>query len=433
MSIERPAPEALLPKGVKDFLPAKAAKIEYLQRTLLDVFHSWGFRPVLPPGLENLDVLEQGLGVGLREKTFRFDDRQTGRLVAFPPDITPQIARIVATRMQNLPLPLRLCYNGRVLRHTEQQVGKDREIFQAGVELIGLPQAEADAEMIAMAVESLQALGAPEFTIDIGQVEFVRGIMSELDLEAGDFSALCEAISRKDMSGLKALLETLPIHDQKKEELQTLPRLFGGREILEQAEKVARAPMAKQALENLADVLQVLETYQVDSCVTFDLGEIRGLDYHTGITFQGFLPGVGRAVCSGGRYDNLTARYGHPLAATGFTFNLLNLLFALEKELDGPAARTTDILLFQQGADKRQAQKLASTLRKQGISTARDTYPRALEESLSYARKMAYHHVMIIGEQPDKVRLIQVSNDQEETISITEIETGRFRLPTHRS
>jgi ATP phosphoribosyltransferase regulatory subunit HisZ len=170
--------ETLLPKGVKDFLPLKAAKIEYLNRTLQKVFHSWGFRPVCPPALENLDVLEYGLGTGLRERTFRFDDRQSGKLVAFPPDITPQIARIFATRMQDLPLPQRLCYSGRVLRHAEQQAGKDREIFQAGVELIGLESAEADAEMITMAIESIQAVGAEEFTIDIGQVEFFNGIMA---------------------------------------------------------------------------------------------------------------------------------------------------------------------------------------------------------------------------------------------------------------
>lgn len=433
MNIDKPAPEALLPKGVKDFLPNKAAKIEFLQKTLLDTFHLWGFRPVLPPALENLDVLEQGLGNGLREKTFRFDDRQSGRLVAFPPDITPQVARIVATRMQSLPLPLRLCYNGRVLRHTEQQAGKDREIFQAGVELIGLPDAEADAEMIAMAVDALQALGASDFTIDIGQVEFFRGIMNELDLDAATLARLRDAIGRKDTSGLRQLLEPLDISDIQKEELLSLPRLFGGREVLDQADRVVRTASARKALDNLAAVLQVLETYQVDPYVTFDLGEIRGLDYHTGITFQGFLPGLGRAVCSGGRYDNLTARYGRPLAATGFTFNLLNLLFALGRQLKIPAARSTDILLFQQGEDKSQAQQLACVLRRHGFSAARDSYPRHLEDTLAYARKMNFHYVMVIGTMQDSVQLLRASDGEERQISIAEIEAGNLQLNPHRS
>jgi len=433
MTTDRQTLEALLPKGVKDFLPSKAAKIEFLQSTLRELFQRWGFRPVLPPSLENLDVLEQGLGSGLREKTFRFDDRQSGRLVAFPPDITPQVARIVATRMQGLPLPLRLCYNGRVLRHTEQQAGKDREIFQAGVELIGLPDAEADAEMIAMAVEALQALGASEFTIDIGQVEFFRGIMQELDIDARALATLRETIGRKDTSGLRQLLEPLAIKDQLKEELLALPRLFGGREVLEQADRVVKTPSARRALDNLAEVLQVLETYQVAPYVTFDLGEIRGLDYHTGITFQGFLPGLGRAVCSGGRYDNLTARYDRPLAATGFTFNLLNLLFALDSELQDPAAHSTDVLLFQQGQDKQLAQRLAHALRGQGYSAARDSYPRQLEETLAYARQMNYHYVMIIGTTQEPVRLLCAKTGAEQQTTIAEIESGNLQLSPNRS
>ncbi|TYO99293.1 histidyl-tRNA synthetase [Geothermobacter ehrlichii] len=425
--------DIVLPKGVKDFLPARAARIDYLRRTLLDLFHRWGFRLVLPAGLENLDVLERGLGPDLRQTAVRFDDRQSGRLVAVPPDITPQIARIAATRMHELPLPLRLCYSGRVLRHAEQQMGKDREIYQAGVELVGLHQAEADAEMIAMTVEALETLGAREFTIDVGQVEFVRGIMNDLDLEQDQLARLRDHIRRKDAPGLRDLLEELPLPDRRKEELLALPRLFGGRDVLEKAAAVVESTAARQALDNLYEVLATLETYRVDSWVLFDLGEIRGLDYHTGITFQAFLPGIGHAVCSGGRYDNLTARYGRRLPATGFTFNLLNLFFALEKELSAPALQRTDFLLFQQGRDKQKAQKIAAQLRRQGFSAARDSYPRSLPESLDYAKKMDYRYVMVIEEQSDQVELIRVDDEQKTSISVADIETGKIGLAIQRS
>jgi len=212
-------PETDLPKGVRDFLPLKAAKVEYLQQQLQQVYAAWGFRPVITPQLEYLDVLERGLGDGLQERTFRFDDRQSGRMLAFPPDMTPQIARIAATRMSELPLPLRLCYSGRVLRHTEQQAGKDRDIFQSGVELIGLDGPEADAEMIAMAVESLAAVGAQEFTIDIGQVEFFRGVMDGLPLDARLAEKVADAILRKDSSELKLLLEQSELKDSTCEEI----------------------------------------------------------------------------------------------------------------------------------------------------------------------------------------------------------------------
>lgn len=428
MKISDSAIEATLPKGVKDFLPIKAAKIEYLKKTLQNVFSQWGFRPIIPPSLEFLHVLEKGLGEGLQEKTFRFDDRQSGKLVAIPPDITPQVARIIATRMREVPLPLRLCYTGQVMRHAEQQVGKDREIFQAGVELVGLDDPEADAEMIAMAIECLKALGASEFTIDIGQVEFFRGIMANLSLPAALAQEVQTAIARKDSSGLETLLANACIDERAREEVQALPRLFGGREVLERAEKVVSNDRSRKALENLKRVLDILEVYGVEEHVTFDLGELRGLDYHTGITFQGFLPGLGRAVCFGGRYNNLTARYGYPAPATGFAFNLLNLLFALDKELDKVAVSSTDVLIFQNGKDKRPAQQAARKLRERGYSAARVIIARELENTLDYAQKMNYRFVMVIGSQNDNVQLIRLADGSEKQIPYAAVLAEDFAL-----
>lgn len=428
MTLPETDTELLLPRGVKDFLPLKAAKISCITQTALDVFQRWGFRPVIPPSLEYLDALERGMGAGLRDKTFRFDDRQDGKLIAFSPDITPQVARIVATRMREMPLPLRLCYSGRVLRHAEQQSGKDREIFQAGVELIGLESPEADAEMVAMAIECLTAFGADDFTIDIGQVEFFRGVMADLALPEADLRALQTAIARKDVSGLRRLLEAAPLSDRVREEVLALPRLFGGREVLDRAQQVVGNDRSRRALDNLGRVLAVLETYGVEQHVTFDLGELRGLDYHTGITFQGFLPGLGRSVCQGGRYDQLTARYGYPAPATGFAFDLLNLLTALDTTLDAGAERTTDVLLFQSGADKRPAQRIAQALRERGYSAARDIIPRSLEESLDYARRMLFRHVMVIGGENATVRLIRVHDGAGTEVALQAILDGEFIL-----
>ena len=395
-----------LPKGVRDFLPLKAAKAEFLQQQLQQVYTAWGFRPVITPQLEYLDVLERGIGAGLRERTFRFDDRQSGRLLAFPPDITPQIARIAATRMSEFPLPLRLCYHGRVLRHTEQQAGKDRDIFQSGVELIGLDSPEADAEMIAMAIEALKAVGAREFTLDIGQIEFFRGVMDGLSLDERLAGQVADAILRKDSSELNLLLESAPLDAVSREEILALPRLYGGREVLEKAEKTVRNERSRKALDGLARVLDVLEVYGVLEHVTIDLGELRGLNYHTGITFQGFISGVGRAVCNGGRYNNLTGQYGFPAPATGFTFSLLQLLFALDKLLDKVVAPSCDLLIFSTGADLRAAQEVACSLRKQGYSVARDIIDRSQDEALEYARQMNYRYLAVVAAEGQDVELI---------------------------
>jgi ATP phosphoribosyltransferase regulatory subunit len=420
--------ETRLPTGVKDFLPIKAAKLEYLQNVLRSIYRSWGFRPVAPAVLEDLAVLELGLGADLREKTFRFDDRQNGRLVAFPPDITPQVARIAATRMREMPLPFRLCYNGRVLRHTEQRLGKDREIFQSGVELIGLKGLEADAEMIAMAVICLQAVGASEFTIDIGHVQFLRGVLDGLPLDPAQLRAVRSAIASKDVSGLQQLLRELPLTEQQRSELLSLPKLYGGREILNQARQSITNPASQTALDNLEKILEVLTVYGVEEHLTLDLGEMRGFDYHSGLVFQGFLAGFGREVCSGGRYDGLMARYGFPAPATGFAFNLYNLLFALGDNLGDQAGEGTDILLFSSGQDKAPAQRLAAALRNQGYSLARDIIERDQADSFDYARRMHYRYLLVLNAAQEKLTLIRTVDGKEVNVPLAAIESGQFQI-----
>jgi ATP phosphoribosyltransferase regulatory subunit len=421
-------PEATLPKGVKDFLPVKAAKVDYLRRTLQAIFNAWGFRPVIPPSLEFLPVLERGLGADLRAKAIRFDDRQSGELVVFTPDITPQVARIVATRMVGVPLPLRLCYDGRVLRHEQEQQGKDREVFQTGVELYGVGSAEADAEMIAMVVECLQALGVDDFSIDVGQVEFSRGIMEQVDLPAAQMRALATAISRKDSAGLRQLLDATTLPPALRDEILLLPRLFGGPEVLDRAAAAVRNRRSQAAITNLRQVVEVLAVYGVGDHVTFDLGELCGLDYHTGVTFDAYLPGVGQTVCSGGRYDNLTAAFGEAIPATGFTFNLLNLLFALDRRLDTLALRHTDVLIAQAGANKEQAQRIAQALRRRGYSAARDMVQRDQQASIDYAQKMNYRYLMNIGADGCSITLLDLANNSERALDAAAIFSDHFEI-----
>ena len=417
-----------IPKGVRDFLPLKAAKLEYLQQQLRKVYSAWGFRPVIPPQLEFLDVLERGLGEGLRDRAFRFDDRQSNRLLTFPPDMTAQIARIAATRMSQMLLPLRLCYNGRVLRHTEQQAGKDRDIFQSGVELIGLDGPEADAEMIAMTIEALGAVGATEFSVDIGQMEFFRGVMDGLPFDDYKAEQVADTILRKDNSELELLLEDSAISDRSRAEILALPRLFGGREVLERAEKSVTNDRSRRALDNLVDILDVLETYGVSDHVTIDLGELRGLNYHTGVTFQGFLPGLGRSICSGGRYNTLMAKYGLDVPATGFTFSLLHLLFALDKVLDETVVPSSDLLVYSTGDNLRAAQKLARLLRQRGYAVARDIIKRQVDETLVYARQMNYRYMAIVATEEQEIELVCLADGSKSRITWQQIQHPDFTL-----
>jgi ATP phosphoribosyltransferase regulatory subunit len=389
--------DAQLPRGVTDFLPDTADRIGYIQEKVRRVFELWGFRRIITPLLEFEDVLALGIGENLRSRTFRFDDRQSGRMLAVPPDITPQVARIVATRMKGLPFPHRLCYQGTVLRHAEIQSGRSREILQAGVELIGLESPEADAETIAMAIEVMQSLGFENFKLDIGQVEFFRGIMDAAGVDAETSWRINSAVRKKDASAIAAILEHSAIQDSVKESIVALPRLFGDHKVLADAERVAKSDRSKKALQNIAQVLEILSMYGLSEYLTVDLGEIRGLDYHTGITFEGFVSGVGEPVCSGGRYDDLMARYGTPAPATGFAFNILALMSALERQPDVQASVVRDFLLFNAEESRDEVLKVAKCLRNMGYSAVRDIIRRDYADSLEYARKAGIKRMLLVG------------------------------------
>lgn len=421
--------DAALPKGVTDFLPEQADKIGYIEEKIRRVFELWGFRRIITPLLEFQDVLAAGMGDDLKEKTFRFDDRHSGRLLAVPPDITPQVARIEAMRMAGYPLPHRLYYNGRVLRHAELQSGRSREIFQAGVELIGLESPEADAEMVAMAVEIMQDLGFASFTVDLGHVGFFRGIMAAADLSAESARQLQGAIAKKDASAVTQLLALEQITESARQEIAALPRLFGGCEVLAEARRVVRNERSLQALDNLAQVVDILAIHGLADYLTIDLGEIRGLHYHTGVTFEGFVSGLGEPVCGGGRYDDLMARYGRPAPATGFAFNTLALLKGLERQPDVVASTARDYLIFNLQPDRRDALAIATALRKQGFSAARDIIRRDFSQSLAYARRMDIRRMVVIGDDrcaTDEVYLVRVADGAGVVAKKAELLSGQL-------
>ncbi len=405
--------DAPLPKGVADFLPEKAAKIGFIQERILNVFERWGFRRVITPLLEFQDVMVLAMGDNLKEKVFRFDDRQSGKLLVIPPDITPQVARIVATRMSGYPLPHRLYYSGRVLRHAELQSGRSRELFQAGVELIGLDSPEADAEMVVIAVESLKNLGFDNFRIALGQVEFFRGILDAAGISAGSREKIRCAMGKKDVSALRDILAEESVPDSTREELLALPRLFGGREVIAEASRLVANDRSRRALDNISQVIDILDIYGVSTYLTIDLGEIRGLDYYTGVTMEGFIAGVGEPVCSGGRYDNLTGCYGFAAPATGFAFNIMALLGVVERRPDVEASKTVDFLIVNSRPDRREALEVAKQLRDSGFSAARDIIRRDIADSLAYAEKMNIVHMLIIGGEgcdDDAVQVVRVAD-----------------------
>src|SRR5438105_4911995 len=214
-----------LPKGARVYLPDEAARKRHVEARLLDVFTRWGYREIVTSTFEYADVLAMGTDEGVQEDMFKLVDRETGRLLALRADITPQIARIVATRMRDEPKPLRLGYVTNVFRYDEPQLAHYREFYQAGVELIGLDKPEAEVEILAMTVESLRALGLGRFQLDLGHPDFFRGLMEEVKTDAARERELRTALARKDRSTLERLVDEIAPPEPVGDALLALPTL----------------------------------------------------------------------------------------------------------------------------------------------------------------------------------------------------------------
>lgn len=426
-----------IPKGVRGLSPPEAARLRWVEKTLLAVFQRWGFREILTPTFEYLDVFARGAEDGDQGKTFKFVDRQTGLLLALRSDLTPQVARMVAATMRHDPLPLRLAYSASVFRHEEPQRGRHREFFQAGVELVGLDRPEADAEMISIAVEGCQGVGLRHFQIDVGQVEYLRGMLSALSPSSGLLRKILSALRRKDAVELELTLNPLPVEDILKEGILNLTTLYGGEAVLEKARAWAVTEQSRLALQNLTEVYGILKTYGLAEHIIIDLGETYAFDYHTGVVFQVFTEGLGSPIGSGGRYDNLIGHFGYPCPATGFAFELEKVLAAVEGEGILPAVQGPDFLIIDFNRDKRQALHLAQTLRSKGYAVARDIIRRDLAGSLDYARVNAIPRAIILGlkgNPRDTLNLRDLTTGTETSTPIAtfcqQIEDGTLSWPT---
>jgi ATP phosphoribosyltransferase regulatory subunit len=434
--MERRPFQTQLPKGVKIYLPDEAAAKRHVEERLLAGFARWGYREVVTPTYEYADVLSLGTDEAVQERMLKLVDRDTGRMLALRADITPQIARIVATRLRDAPPPLRLAYVANVFRYEEPQVGRYREFFQAGVELVGLDKPEADAEMIAMTVEGLRALGLSRFQLNVGQADFFRGILEEMRLGREAGQPLQAALSRKDASTLERLVKELAPPASTAELLLALPDLFGREEVLERGARLVKNPRSERALANLAEVHRLLRVYGLAEAVILDLGDVRGFDYYSGVHFEGYVSGLGAPLCGGGRYDHMLARFGYDCPATGFAFEVGRALLAMEAQgvavpLPGP-----DFFIIDFTPEKTTALALSRRLRDLGATVARDIVSRPLEASLAYARGQRARWALVIGgggARAGEVLAIEVQTGAERALPAAELlEAPERWLPFER-
>jgi len=296
-------------------------RIERLRRKLLDLFFQEKYELVMPPLLEYMDSLLTGTGHDLELRTFKVVDQLSGRMMGVRADITPQVARIDA-HLLNRKGVTRLCYCGSVLHTRPAAPGATREPIQLGAEMYGEPGVAADVEMLALLCEALKLAGARNARIDIGHVAVFRAIAGKIGREQE--SELFEALQRKDVPALKNLTRKLPA--KIRDALLLLPNLYGGPEVIDEAEK--RLPRIAEVTSALATLRKLAKACKFPA--SFDLAELRGYHYHSGVVFDAYCDGVTGAVARGGRYDEVGKAFGRARPATGFSIDLRSLAGMME-------------------------------------------------------------------------------------------------------
>jgi ATP phosphoribosyltransferase regulatory subunit len=315
----------LLPDGIEEVLPPEAARIETARRQVLDLFQRWGYEFVVTPHIEYLESLLTGAGQDLDLRTFKVTDPQSGRLMGFRADITPQVARIDAHTLRREG-PSRLCYAGSVLHAQPRALSTSRSPIQLGAELYGDASPASDIEVISLMLDTLALAKVADVHMDLGHVGIYRGLAQAAGLSGEAEQRLFDALQRKAMDEIALLTEPLP--QELAAMLGALAELCGGREVLELAQAcLVDAPAeVHAALDELVAIADELELRFPELPLYFDLGELRGYHYHTGVVFAAFVPGVGQSIAQGGRYDDIGETFGRARPATGFSTDLKTLV-----------------------------------------------------------------------------------------------------------
>ncbi len=369
--------------GFRDLLPAEAEVIRDAQESVLAEMRRWGYRYVVTPLVENIAVLELGIGPEQRRRLFKFAD--AGEVVALVGERTVPVARLVAGKLRGAALPLRLSYAGPVLSTDEGRFHQRRETYQVGAELVGAPGVVADAEVIALAARCLEASGVRRYQVDVGHAEFFHGIMDAVKLPVEVKAAVTQALSARDFVALESLLEGTPLKSAEHDLLLRFPALRGGPEILDAASGLVRNRRSERALAELAEVRDLLVAQGLGEVVNLDLGAIRDFDYYTGIIFEGYGAEVGRPVAQGGRYDQLLTRFGRPAPATGFVVQLDLVWEMLSRGPRPPALPRIDAAVAWTGSGLKTALRLGSTIRLFGMRAVVDTQARDHVEAKAWS------------------------------------------------
>ncbi len=328
----------ILPDGIEELLPAQVARLETLRRKILDMYKLWGYQLVTTPMIEFIESLQPGGNKDLDSHTFKIIDSMSGRMLGLRADMTPQVARI-DSRLLNTEQPVRLCYLDTILRAYPDGLGGTREPLQLGAELFGHNGIESDIEIIDLMLETIALIGPERYALDLGHVGIYRGLAKQAGLTEQQETLLFDALQRKAIPEINSLLGEWNIDNKLHTMLSSLANLNGGVDVLDQARAILNSAgqSVKKALTELEEVAQQLMRRRPEVKLHFDLSELRGYAYQSGIVFAVFIQNYGYEVARGGRYDNIAKVFGRSRPATGFSIDLkilANLVSEPETSMD---------------------------------------------------------------------------------------------------
>lgn len=356
------------PEGVRDVYGKECARKLTIENKINNIFNLYGFHNVQTPTFEFFDIFNKERGSVPSKNLYKFFDRE-GNTLVLRPDLTPSIARIAAKNYMDVNVPIKLCYNANTYINNSELQGKLKEITQLGCELIGDDSVEVDAEMVALVVNSLKSAGFDKFLVEIGQVDFYKGLLEECGFEDDVEEELRVRIENKNFFGVEELLDSKDIPSNVKDTFLKLPSLFGSSDVLDKAKELATNEKSLKAIEKLEEVYSILVDYGVADYISFDLGMLSNFNYYTGIIFKAYTYGTGDAIVAGGRYDKLLSQFGKDSAAIGFAVYMDQLLMAMSSQkMEGDTDYAYEVLIYDTELRKT-ALQLATGLREKGIKT----------------------------------------------------------------
>lgn len=384
--------DKITPDGTKDLLFGECDQRSQVTKTLKDLFTAQGYRRVMTPALEFYDVFGRAAKYLPKETMYKLTDHK-GRLMVLCPDCTVPVARLTATRLKGMPMPLRLFYNHNIYRMFPELKGKSAEINQVGIELIGGERLRSDLEVVELAARSLDLIGGGKYRLELCHIGYFKAIMNSLDVDEELKEEIRYQIEQKNYASLTDILGEYK-DSKAARALLKLPRLFGGAEVFEKAYELFDENGAKESLDYLKGVYEYLQELGLGNKVIIDLGLVNLAEYYTGIIFRGYFQGIGEQVLSGGRYDMLLKEFGEDQCSIGFG---INVDMASQKVKPMPES-VPEVLVF--APDMQYMAKAVChrrELESQGILTENCVFD-TMEEAFDYAKMRGIPKVHLVGE-----------------------------------